>query len=81
MKNSKRYILINHLIKQYDKLHAQSEAERAKTEEFLKSAEGWRNQFTKVKNLQIRARWVLQIANLLVDKQVAENLKEKVEFT
>jgi len=84
LNNTKRYFLINSLVKQYDGLHAKSEEEQLKANILVGSYKQFRIQFLKTRNLQIRARWVLQTAKLImneVSKEKSLIKQEKVEFT
>jgi len=80
LRNSKRYYLIKHLIKQYDRLHAESEKARQNAISH-NGIYNFHKEYLRCRKLQTIAEWVLQVADKLVDKQVVENENEKVVFT
>jgi hypothetical protein len=71
MNRAKSYRLINHLIKQYDRLHA--EAIRTRNN----------HNFREASNIDVRASWLLAVGDNLLDTLSKEGYlipSEKVQF-
>jgi hypothetical protein len=72
LNRAKSYRLINQLIKQYDRLHA--EAKEARNQLY----------FGKAHQIDIRTRWLLSVGHNILDTLQKEGYlipSEKVEFT